>query len=204
MTIVAPPESSTVLDRLSRRFPASVVEKRAGFHYLPIDAIIRRFNDVLGFNYSLELDELIVTLVEGETTSTGKQQYRVDAFGHLTVYVPHNGEMARRAGSGSATNFDVDNAVKTAQAEVMKKAGHQFGVGLYLWDELERTLVDHVQSATSGDTLSAYKLAVQTLAAIEGVSPLSAKTIADHFGIAEGDLQDLDALSAILVAADVL
>lgn len=159
------PEELPLNERLSRRFKASEVDVRDGFHYVAIDATINRFNEVLGFAYSFTINTLEVTKLEGELTRSGKQQYRVDAFGHVTIPTQEFGPVSR-AGSGSAVNFDVDNAIKTAQAEVFKKAGHQFKVGLYLWDERERALVDQVKSGK-------FKSALVTLAGIKGCENLT-------------------------------
>ncbi|MEM2991059.1 MAG: Rad52/Rad22 family DNA repair protein [Halobacteria archaeon] len=45
-------------------------------------------------------------------------------------------------GVGADVDSDPDKAVKTALAEAIKKAGHQFGIALYLWDEKERQAVE--------------------------------------------------------------
>jgi hypothetical protein len=56
-----------------------------------------------------------------------------------------------RDGIGSNINFDPDTAVKSAQAEALKKACHQYGIALYLWKEAERDFVALQKSAANND-----------------------------------------------------
>jgi hypothetical protein len=56
-----------------------------------------------------------------------------------------------RDGIGSNINFDPDTAVKTAQAEALKKACHQYGIALYLWKEAERDFIALQKSAANND-----------------------------------------------------
>jgi hypothetical protein len=59
--------------------------------------------------------------------------------------------MISRDGIGAGLNFDPDTAVKTAQAEALKKACHQFGIALYLWDSAERDFVELQRQAATND-----------------------------------------------------
>ena len=56
-----------------------------------------------------------------------------------------------RDGIGANINFDPDTAVKSAQAEALKKACHQFGIALYLWDSAERDFVELQRKASNDD-----------------------------------------------------
>jgi hypothetical protein len=198
-----------LLNRLSRRFKAQEVEKRDGFHYVSIDATINRFNAVLGFNWSLEITNLTgPTPIEGETTSSGKQIYLAAGYGHIRVHLPLGPVEIIRAGSGSSKSFDPDMAVKTTQAEIMKKAGHQFGVGLNLWDENERLLADlPVKRDGKGKFLGlnpdGYKKAVILLSKIAGVEQ-TADSIAAHFNITPDELADGSAFEGILIENNVI
>ena len=62
------------------------------------------------------------------------------------VHSPRNDQAAdaRRdryrshTGVGADVSFDLDKAVKTALAEAIKKACHQYGIALELWEEERR------------------------------------------------------------------
>ena len=196
-----------VLARLSRRFKAQEVYKRDGFHYVTVAATINRFNEVLSFHWSLEIDNLSgPTQIEGETTSSGKPVYLVSGHGHLRV--PLSTGVISRAGSGASKSYDPDMAVKTTQAEIMKKAGHQFGVGLNLWDEQERTLADlPVKRDGKGNFLSlnpaGYKKAVVLLSKIAGVEQ-TAEAISWHFSVKPEQLGEQSVLEGILVENNVI
>jgi hypothetical protein len=68
-----------------------------------------------------------------------------------TLSINHDDVVTSRDGSGAGFNFDPDTSVKTAQAEALKKACHQFGIALYLWSEDERTFVQHQRDAMNDD-----------------------------------------------------
>lgn len=194
------------LSELARRFKANEVGKNPkGFHYIGIDATINRFNEVLGADWNLNIHDCKLDLLPTSEVTYG----RAEKPGYLaTVSASIYALGSNRGGTGSDFADDPDKALKTAQAEAMKKAGHQFGVGLYLWDERERALTDLVRSfATSGDAatlLSSQKRAVQMLAEIEGVEAISADTLAEHFGTTTGSLQDSTVLNGILANAGLV
>ena len=132
--------SVELLGKLSERFPVEdVKQRRQGgvmLDYISIDATIRRFNDVLGTEWSTRLLDPV----------------RVDSVGdgkYLAVVVLELTALGKSAiGTGADTAADADKAIKTALAEAIKKAGHQYGVGLYLWEESERDLVSKQRKAT--------------------------------------------------------
>ena len=124
--------SVELLSKLSERFPVDdVKQRRQGgrmLDYISIDATIRRLNDVLGNDWSFDISEHSIDILpSGGYLAVVRG--RLDAIGKSA------------AGVGADMAPDPDKALKTALAEALKKAGHQFGIGLYLWDEAEREVV---------------------------------------------------------------
>jgi hypothetical protein len=79
-----------------------------------------------------------------------------------------------RDGIGSNVNFDPDTAVKSAQAEALKKACHQYGIALYLWKEAERDFVALQKSAANNDVALKQLVVAYTQRVLElepGVMP---------------------------------
>lgn len=129
---------SEKLDRLSERFPIEDVKQRrqggVQLDYISIDATIRRLNDVLDLGWSFEIDTTQLLPMEG-----GK--YLALVQGKILI-PPTEGTSGKVAsGVGSDIASDPDKAIKTALAEAIKKAGHQLGIGLYLWEESEREVI---------------------------------------------------------------
>jgi hypothetical protein len=122
---------SELLGKLSANFPVEDVKQRTQggmkLDYISIDATIKRLNDVLGADWSFN-GYPEVTALEG-----GK---------YMVVYTGTLCALGKEAsGVGGDVANDLDKALKTALAEALKKAGHQFGIGLYLWDEAERQVI---------------------------------------------------------------
>lgn len=137
--------SAELLAKLSERFPVDdVKQRRQGgvmLDYISIDATIRRLNDVLGADWSFSVsDARLDTLLTGG--------YLAMVTGTLKAL----GKSA--AGVGADTASDPDKAIKTALAEALKKAGHQFGIGLYLWDESEREVIAKARKGVKSPTTS--------------------------------------------------
>lgn len=137
---------------LAARFPAADVytreERGKRFHYISAERTIDRFNEVFPLTYDWRIDQ-IEWREWPVKTSSGKHQWAAHCKGHITLDVyDEEGSLAQteRGGVGAAVNADLDMALKSAQAEAFKKAGHQFGVGLYLWHQDERDLVDAIHS----------------------------------------------------------
>ena len=125
-----PLEYINLFNALREKFPAEVVKQRPGkggqkLDYIAIDATLNRLNDVLGIDWSTELLQLEVYPKEAGSWSV-VIAIKLTALGKEAV------------GVGAGEDNDPDNAVKTALAEAIKKAGHQFGIGLELWDEAWR------------------------------------------------------------------
>lgn len=139
--------SVELLKKLSENFPVEdVKQRRQGgvmLDYISIDATIRRLNDVLGTDWSFSISYSDVRVLP--------------SGGYLAVVqgtIEALGKSA--AGVGADTANDPDKAIKTALAEALKKAGHQFGIGLYLWDESERAEVARQRKVVTKAAKSTY------------------------------------------------
>lgn len=153
---------------LTEKFHPSLVKKnQSGQDYVSIDGYINRLNDVLGHAWSWSINKHSIELY-GETTKSGKPQYMAVVQGTLGIYLTDVGVISvgdgdddaflttqravvYRDGIGANINFDPDTAVKSAQAEALKKACHQFGIALYLWDAAERDFVELQRQASKND-----------------------------------------------------
>ena len=148
---------------LARRFQPTAVKKNPkGQDYVSIDGYINRLNEVLGMEWDWHVDKF--EFRDGPPTNSGKPQYLSIVSGWLEIHAPsetdteasaevwyRNNCHSRRNGIGAGLNFDPDTAVKTAQAEALKKACHQFGIALYLWSEDERDFVQMQREAANDD-----------------------------------------------------
>lgn len=185
----------TVLERLREPFPAEQVKKNpSGMHYVAIDGYINRLLDTLGLDYSTELAQPVIVELLPDTmkTSSGKRQYMATVALHLVI-----GD-SRRLGVGSDVSFDVDKAVKTALAEAVKKAAHQFGIALELWDPERRDEIDRTNKL-AGMSVAALKNKVFALARERtGKDKPTAKDMAALFGVEPTDLQEGETLRRIL------
>lgn len=174
------------LAALGARFDVKEVKQRTQggrkLDYISIDATINRLNEVLGASWSLTENSVTLLPLEGKYL----------AF--VSVSLSALGKEALGVGADVAP--DADKALKTALAEALKKAGHQFGVGLYLWDEGEREVVARDRAAASGD-LSALKTKAFEVALDKGAKP-NAESVAETLGIAVEDLQDAGKLRSAL------
>ena len=154
---------------LTEKFHPTLVKKnQSGQDYVAIDGYINRLNDVLGHAWAWEINSSEFYPDAAPTTKNGKPQYVAIVRGTLTVILSDVGvvtiggedddaflttqkAMISRDGIGAGLNFDPDTAVKTAQAEALKKACHQFGIALYLWDSAERDFVELQRQAATND-----------------------------------------------------
>lgn len=129
---------SEKLALLSERFPIEDVKQRTQggmkLDYISIDATIRRLNDVLALGWSFEIDTTQLLPMEG-----GK--YLALVQGKIIIPATEDTPIKIASGVGSDVAGDPDKAIKTALAEALKKAGHQLGIGLYLWEESEREVI---------------------------------------------------------------
>lgn len=121
-----PQSTDALFAALREKFPAEVVKQRAGrgsikLDYIDIATTLHRLNDVLGVNWNTELLRL--------------EAYPKDSGWAFVIALKLTALGKDAVGVGAAEASDPDDAVKTALAEAIKKAGHQFGIGLELWDE---------------------------------------------------------------------
>lgn len=195
---------SKVLRQLSERFDPTEVKERRGrggisLKYIDIATTIRRLNEVLGMQWSFRIDGYELK-IHPEKTDKGATQYLAVVSGELSIrsgsgedfsYVSH-------AGIGASILGDPDDAVKTALAEAIKKAGHQLGIGLFLWDEDERDFIDLYHAATTSNDIALLKTTVQKIAIREGADELDAQGIATHFGVPISELNNPDTLKEII------
>ena len=161
-------------DALTERFHPSLIKKnQSGQDYVSIDGYINRLNDVLGAMWSWSVNDW--KIADAAPTKSGKPQYTAVVQGTLTIILSDIGVVSigndedsflttqraqiSRDGIGSSINFDPDTSVKTAQAEALKKACHQFGIALYLWQEAERDFIA-LQKAASTNDIALKSLAV--------------------------------------------
>lgn len=188
----ARPTAESLLLRLSDRFDPSEVKQRTQggkrLDFISIDTTIRRFNDVLGSDWNTENVSYSLHPIQtnsGGTTYCASVSLTLSALGKAAV------------GVGADVAPDADKALKTALAEAIKKAGHQFGVGLYLWDEEERDAIQVAREGGGYDPLVSLKNQVANAAIAQGADR-NADSIAEFYGVSTGDLQDEGVLKRLL------
>jgi len=174
-------------EALTERFHHTLVRKnQSGQDYVSIDGYINRLNDVLGGMWSWSINDWKLYPDAAPHTSTGKPQYLAVVQGTLTIILSDIGVVSvgidedsflttqraqvSRDGIGSNINFDPDTAVKSAQAEALKKACHQFGIALYLWQEAERDFVA-LQKAAKTNDIALKSLAVAYTQRVKEMDP---------------------------------
>jgi hypothetical protein len=152
---------------LTEKFHPTLVKKnQSGQDYVAIDGYINRLNDVLGHAWAWQINSWEIR--DASPTKSGKPQFMAVVQGTLTIILSDIGvvsagpddddayfttqkAMISRDGIGANVNFDPDTAVKSAQAEALKKACHQYGIALYLWDAAERDYVELQRRAATDD-----------------------------------------------------
>lgn len=188
----------SALEKLGARFPVSQVKQRSGggnlkLDYIDIPATIHRLREVCGMAVSWQIDKASV-----EPSQDGK--YLGFVQGHLLVaYGPESDPMVSRwGGVGAMIDRDPDMAIKTAQAEAIKKAGHGFLIALYLWDEKERDAIAVGRQALQSGQVPQLKQAVAAVATAGGVDSKNRQAIADYFGVKAEELDDPETLRKLI------
>lgn len=153
---------------------------------------MRRLNDIVGEEWNLDVQDAYLSPTN-QTTKGGKSLWLA------TVRVALQIRTSTRGGVGAALMADPDDAIKTAQAEALKKASNQFGMALELWTEEGREDVARGRAIAAGD-LPALKQAAFQLALEKGAEANPA-SIAATLGIEEDDLQDAGKLAQLLGAS---
>jgi len=155
---------------LTEKFHPSLVKKnQSGQAYVSIDDYINRLNEVLGHAWAWQINDWKLYPDAAGDTKSGKKQYVAVVQGSLTIFLSDIGVISIgaeddddaflttqkavvvRDGIGGDIGFDPDKALKTAQAEALKKACHQYGIALYLWKEAERDFIALQKSAANND-----------------------------------------------------
>lgn len=194
-----------------------------GYTYIAIEKTIRRFIEV---DPAFELHVLREAFGPLPGLTYGRQS-KAAAYALVTVEVTIKGVTRAGTGGDYGAADDVDKLVKTAFAEAIKKAGHEFGVGLYLWDEEERALIESAQQqgltgqvalvTTAPAPTTAPEAAVPVAAAPAGVDvqvlkdevtrialaagvQMTAPAIAAHFSVPVEALQSPEVLQQIVSA----
>lgn len=191
-----------MLERLREPFPAAQVKKNQdGLDYVSIDGYINRTLEVLGLSYDFNVRQSSVTLLPPEMkTRTGKMQFLAQVTADLVIQ--DLDVASSRSGVGADVSFDPDKAVKTAQAEAFKKAAHQFGIALELWDADHRATLAKARKLTTPAAMKqeVYKIARERT----GKDKPTLAEMAKLFGVSAGDLGDEPTLRGILTAEGLL
>ena len=155
---------------LTEKFHPTLIKKnQSGQDYVAIDDYINRLNHVLGHAWAWQINDWKLYPDAAPPTKNGKPQYLAVVQGSLSIFLTDIGVISSggeddedaflttqkavivRDGIGGDIGYDPDKALKTAQAEALKKACHQYGIALYLWKEAERDFVALQKSAANND-----------------------------------------------------
>lgn len=174
---------------------------------MSIDGYITRLLDVLGPNYDFTITSSELELLpESMNTRSGKRQYLARVTGQLTINADpapgHSYVTSTRAGVGADVSFDPDKALKTAQAEALKKACHQFGIALELWDADHRKKLDKQRSLTTDTAIKREVFAIARERT--GKDKPTAAEVAKVFGRKTAELGDPEVMRQILVDEGLL
>lgn len=187
----------TQLEALAAELPASAHSSRSQggktLTYISIDATLNHVNAILGPNWHIAptSSTQLMPLEDGKYLAKCELHVRADIDG-VTKYL---------YGVGAMVNGDPDMAMKTALAEAIKKAFHQTGVGLYLWDNDRATAVlakSKLHSLSENDLKKAVIALAEKKAGQKQTTPAA---IAKAVGLKTGDLADREALIRVLEAA---
>ncbi len=163
--------------------------------YVDISATINRVNEVLGSSWGAlpQSNTQLMPLTEGYLAKT-----------ELFIEADIDGVRKVLYGVGAMTNRDPDMAMKTALAEAIKKAFHQAGVALYLWDAERRDAITK-KSELANATIAKKKVAVQKIAKERlGIDKPTGKQVAEVFGVTAADLAEDSTINQILEAEGLL
>ena len=154
-------------------------------------------------------------------TKSGNPQYLAVVQGTLSIYLndigvvsvgsEDDGEpylttqkaMISRDGIGANINFDPDTAVKSAQAEALKKACHQYGIALYLWDAAERDFVELQRRAANDDVALKQLVVAYTQRTLE-MDPGTMPEKDDMMKVLGIDNLDVDSIRTTLTGRGVI
>lgn len=141
----------SLLDKLGAEFPPEVIKSNQGRPYVPIDKVLARLSDVLAGSWDLQLHPEPLQVVDDLYRERGAAKRAFLAQVRATITVRDGDQVISRDGVGADISPDADKALKTAQANAVKKAAQQFGVGAQLWDEGYRADLDKKQAQAHAD-----------------------------------------------------
>ena len=204
----APRPEPTIGEQLRERFKPGVVKQRTirgkQFDYVAIDATIGRLLDALGLEWSFtnctyDVQPAMVHRSEGEDVPG----YQCVVSGELII---NDSDPSRRSihwGVGADVADDLDKALKTALAEALKKAGHQVGIGLYLWRDEERQTLAR-QRKLAGGNVAALKteLIKRNNLTLGPNKEDNVKFLSEHFNVLPEQLDDPAVLMQLLGLKD--
>ncbi len=138
--MIATPNTRTageLLDALRRPFPAEACEQKGDHWYVGVAQVLDRVNDVLGFDWSFQADNITV-LAAQHPTQSGAMRDGFDAVvsGHALVRYrdsDRNWQTLKRPGSDSCFMTEQGAAIKGATSGAMVKAFSTLGVGRELY-----------------------------------------------------------------------
>lgn len=203
--------ASTILANLAEHFPAEEVKKNPrGYHYISIDAVQNRLDEVLGPNWDLRVISSELRMLPRSEKTYGQAEKTaftgvvvVEITAYLGPATKPSAITVTRAGTGADLADDPDKVIKTALANAVKKAANGFGVGRYLWDEEERAAID--AEVRAKHDVPALKRKVMDKALGEGLefpgdatSHEKATAVALHYGVEVTDLASAATLNEIL------
>lgn len=185
------PELINVWDEVRKPFHPNQVSRRETFKgskvfldYVDIPSTINRLLDVFKEDWEWVITKSECNLLRD--TDKGPEFLGV-VEGYLSL------ADVKRHGVGAGINRDPDTAIKTADAEALKKASNKFGVALELWDETAR---DAVAAYRSNDLAS---LKAQVAARVKTMGhPVTKESIAKLYDISIDSLNDPTVLKEIL------
>jgi hypothetical protein len=158
--------------------------------YIDIPETIKRLRDACGMDVSWEIDQATLEYDSENGKFLGFVQ------GHLVV--KDDLQTSKWGGVGAMVDKDPDMAIKTATAEAIKKAGHGFGIALYLWDPEERDAIAAARTASTSTNVNALKKAVALNAKVRGVDPITPSTLAKFYDVSMEELHNPDTLRRLL------
>jgi hypothetical protein len=187
------------LEKLQARFKPEEHKNRTQggqqLTYVDISATLNRVNEVLGPNWSI--------VPPTKTTILPTKDGKFGALCELFIEAEIDGVRKTLYGVGAMTNNDPDMAAKTALAEAIKKAWHQAGVALYLWDAEARDQVNQAKAAA--ESPAARKKVLKSAAADKlGITNPTKDQVASAFDLEPADLDDDEVVSDTLRAIGLL
>jgi hypothetical protein len=188
----------TQLEQLAAEFGGNDVKTRTQsgltLTYIDISATINRLNAVLGSNWSTSATTKFIPIDDGAFLAVCELELRARVDGNEKVAY----------GVGADKGKDSDKIAKTALAEAIKKAGHQLGIALYLWDPAARARAEKLKALASGSEVALKREVVAIAKERTGKDKPTAAEIAAVFGVKAGDLADKATLQKILTDEGLL